>query len=91
MPLPIQDVPSRGWGEDFWVRVTERSGGFFRGVVDNPLIETRLHGLKQNDEIIFNEDHILTVHDIHRQELVSGMDVADLKELAQWVGQIRRG
>jgi len=88
VPLPKQDIPSRGWGEDFWVQVTEKSGDFFRGVVDNPLVETRLHGLKQGDEIIFNEDHILTVHDIHRQELVSGMDMADLKELAQWVGQI---
>jgi len=54
------------------------------------LSKTRLHGLKQGDEIIFNEDHILTVHDIHRHELVAGMDEADLKELAQWVGQIRR-
>ena len=90
MPLPIQNVPSRGWGEDFWVRVEETSGSFLRGVVDNPLVETRLHGLKQGDEIIFNEDHILTVHDIHRHELVAGMDEADLKELAQWVGQIRR-
>ena len=91
MPLPIQDVPSRGWGEDFWVRVTEKSDKFFRGVVDNPLVETRLHGLKQGDQIIFHEDHILAVHDIHRQELVAGMDVDDMKELAQWVGQIRRG
>lgn len=90
MPLPIQNVPSRGWGEDFWVRVEERSGGFFRGVVDNPLIEKRLHGLKQGDEIVFHEDHILAVHDIHRQELVSGMNMDDLKELAQWVGQNRR-
>lgn len=90
IPLPNQNVPSRGWGEDFWIRVTERSGGFFRGIVDNPLAETRLHGLKQGDEIVFHEDHILAVHNIHRQELVSGMDVDDLKELAQWVGQIRR-
>jgi hypothetical protein len=90
VPLPKQDIPSRGWGEDFWARVTERSGAFFRGVVDNPLVETRLHGLKQGDEIVFHADHILAVHDIHRQELVSGMDVDDLKKLAQWVGQIRR-
>ncbi|MAX38807.1 MAG: hypothetical protein CME33_19800 [Gimesia sp.] len=69
----------------------ERSGGFFRDAVDNPLVETRLHRLKQSEEIVFHEDHILAVHDIHRQELVSGMDVDDLKELVQWVGQIRRG
>lgn len=90
VPLPKQAVPSRGWGEDFWVRVTERSGSYFRGVVDNPLVEARLHGLKHGSEIVFDEDHILAVHDIHRQELVVGMDMADLKELAQWVGQMRR-
>lgn len=72
------------------MRITERSGNYFRGVVDNPLVEARLHGLKQGDQIVFHEDHILAVHDIHRQELVVGMDVADLKELAQWVGQMRR-
>jgi hypothetical protein len=90
VPLPKQAVPSRGWGEDFWVRVTERSGEFFRGVVDNPLAEARLHGLTQGDQIVFHEDQILAVHDIHRQELVAGMEVADLKELAQWVGELRR-
>ncbi|OYW21023.1 MAG: hypothetical protein B7Z55_06300, partial [Planctomycetales bacterium 12-60-4] len=90
VPLPKQQVPSRGWGEDFWVRVDERSGTFFRGIVDNPLVETRLHGLQQGDAIVFHQDHILAVHDIHRHELVAGMDAADLKELAQWVGELRR-
>ena len=85
VPLPKQNIPSRGWGEDFWVQVTERSGTFFRAVVDNPLAEARLHGLNQGVEIIFHEDHILAVHDIHRQELVVGMDEADLKELTQWM------
>lgn len=89
VPLPKQAVPSRGWGEDFWVRVTERSGSFFSGIVDNPLVEARLHGLKQGEEIVFHEDHILAVHDIHRQELVAGMDAADLKELAQWLASFR--
>jgi hypothetical protein len=89
MPLPKQAVPSRGWGEDFWVRVTERSGGCFKGVVDNPLAEARLHGLQQGDEIMFHQDHILAVHDIHRQELVVEMDPAELKELAQWLGSQR--
>ena len=36
-PLPRQNVPSRGWGEDFWVRVVDRDGALFEGVVDNPL------------------------------------------------------
>ena len=85
LPLPKQNIPSRGWGEDFWAKVTERSGTFFRAVVDNPLAEARLHGLDQGAEIIFHEDHILAVHDIHRQELVVGMDEADLKELTQWM------
>jgi ASC-1-like (ASCH) protein len=58
--------------------------------MDNPLAEARLHGLKQGDEIIFHEDHVLAVHDMHRQELVSEMNVADLKEFAEWVGQMRR-
>ena len=90
VPLPKQNIPSRGWGEDFWVQITERSGSYFRGVVDNPLVEARLHGLKQGDEIVFHEDHILAVHDIHRQELVVSMNVTELKELAHWVGQMRR-
>lgn len=89
VPLPKQNVPSRGWGEDFWVRVEERSESYFRGTVDNPLVEARLHGLKQGDEIVFHEDHMLAVDDIHRQQLVLGMDVADLKELAQWVASLK--
>ena len=90
VPLPKQNIPSRGWGEDFWVKVSERCGDHFRGVVDNPLAEARLHGLNQGDEIIFHEDHILAVHDIHRQELVAGMDEADLKELTQWLAEYHR-
>lgn len=84
--LPRQNVPSRGWGEDFWVRVIEREERFFKGVVDNPLYEARLHELHQGDEIVFHEDHILAVHGIHRQELVSGMGETDLKELVKWLG-----
>ena len=91
VPLPDQDIPSRGWGEDFWVQVKERSNAFLVGVVDNPLVETKLHGLKSGDEIVFHEDCVLAVHDAHRQELVLSMDVADLKELAQWVSRMRRG
>ena len=53
--------------------------------MDNPLAESRLHGLNQGDDVVFHENHILAVHDIHRQELVSGMDAAALKELAQWL------
>ena len=89
LPLPKQDVPSRGWGEDFWTRVTEREGQFFKGVVDNPLYEARLHELRQGDTVFFHEDHILAVHGSHREEIVLGMDTADLKMLAQWLGTQR--
>lgn len=88
-PLPTQGVPSRGWGEDFWVQITERDGDVFRGLVDNPLVESRLHGLKLRDEIVLHTNHILAVHDIHRRELVSCMSEADLKELAKWLAEIR--
>jgi hypothetical protein len=89
LPLPKQHVPSRGWGEDFWVRVKERDEQFLKGSVDNPLVESRLHGLRQGDEILFQEDHILAVHSIHRQELVLDMSAEDLKELAQWLASQR--
>ena len=90
MPLPNQKVPSRGWGEDFWVRITERRGDFLKGIVDNPLVEARLHDLHQGEGIVFHKNHILAVHGSHRQELVSGVNVADLKELAQWLASLRQ-
>jgi hypothetical protein len=84
--IPTQNVPSRGWGEDFWVRITERDGDYCVGLVDNPLYEARLHGIKQGDEILFTVDHMLAIHDIHRQELVLSMESDDLKKLAEWLG-----
>ena len=89
VPLPKQDVPSRGWGEDSWMRVSERDGKWFRGVVDNPLYEARLHELHQGDSIFFHEDHILAVHGSHRKEIVLEMDATELKTLAQWIGTQR--
>ena len=88
MPLSEQAVPSRGWGEDFWVEISARSGEYFEGRVDNPLYEARLHGVRQEDSILFHQSHILAVHDIHRQQIVQGMDAVDLKELAQWLGSL---
>lgn len=85
LKLPIQDIPSRGWGEDFWVQVSERDDEHFKGTIDNPLYEARLHELQQGDEIVFHKNHILAVHGIHREEMVLGMDEADLRELAQWI------
>jgi len=84
-PLPKHHIPSRGWGEDFWGQVTERDGQFLKGVVDNQLVESRLHGLHLGDEIMFHEDHILAIHSIHRQELLLGMDATEVKELARWL------
>lgn len=88
--IPRQDIPARGWGEDFWLQVTGRDEKFLTGKVDNPLYEARLHGLNAGDEIVFHEDHILSIHDIHRQELVFGMDDADLKQFAQWLGSQKK-
>ncbi|NQV25457.1 MAG: hypothetical protein HQ518_13945 [Rhodopirellula sp.] len=89
VPLPEQSVPSRGWGEDFWVRVTERQGQHLKGVVDNSLVESRLHELCREDEIFFHEDHILAVHASARSQLLLSMDADDLKELAEWLGTQR--
>ena len=86
LPLPEQNVPARGWGEDFWVQVIDREEGYFLATVDNPLVESRLHELNKSDEIVFHTNHLLAVHSVHRQELVLGMDPGELKELAQWLG-----
>lgn len=85
LPLPEQNLPSRGWGEDFWVQVTEREGPWLKGIVDNPLFEARLHDLRQGDTIYFHEDHMLAVHGSNREEIVLGMDAVDLKTLAEWL------
>ena len=83
--LPTQEVPSRGWGEDFWVRVIDRDEQFFKGTVDNPLYEARLHELHQGDEIVFHEDHILSVHANHYNMIVARMNEKDLRDFARWV------
>ena len=88
VPLPAQAVPSRGWGEDFWVQVVVQDDDWFRAVVDNPLYEARLHEVRAGDQIVFHADHILAVHPLHRQDMVMGMDAADLKQLVQWLGTL---
>ncbi|QDT12740.1 hypothetical protein [Planctomycetes bacterium K23_9] len=89
LPHPHQDVPGRGWGEDFWVQVdsccVSGTGELFLGRIDNHLAEHRLHGMNYGDEIVFHRNHILAIHSINRTELVSLMNVADLKELAAWI------
>lgn len=88
-PLPNQNVPLRGWGEDFWENVIGRNGEWFQAVVDNCLHEARLHGLDLVERIYFHEDHVLAVHGSHRQEIVLSMDAVDLKILAQWLDEER--
>jgi len=88
MDVPAQNVPSRGWGEDFWVQITEREDKFLKGVVDNMLVEARLHCVSRGDEIILQEKHVLAVHNSHRAELVSGMNADELKALALWLGSM---
>lgn len=90
VPLPLQKIPSRGWGEDFWVQVTERAGSVFRGTIDNPLAEAHLHGLRLDDQIVFHADHVLAVHHTHRQELILSMNEADLKEMTLWLATVLR-
>jgi len=78
-------IPSRGWGEQFWVKVTARQDGRLSGVVDNTLYETYLHGLEFGDPIVFEEDHILTVHPSHDRDLLNNMDAADRADHLKWV------
>jgi hypothetical protein len=87
VPLPPQNVPSRGWGEDFWVKVDDRQGDVFRAIVDNPLYESRLHNLKLGDVIYFESRHVLAIHPSHRQQMLMGMDDSEIRQLVDWLGQ----
>ena len=81
--IPKQPVPSRGWGEQFWVQITARHGQLFQGRIDNTLYESRLHGLNEGDEITFHEDHILAVHGSHSQEIWLSMNEEELLEFGE--------
>lgn len=83
--IPRQPVPSRGWGEQFWVQVSQRDKQTLLGRVDNPLYESRLHGIEQDAELTFQEDHILSIHGIHNEPLIQRMSEGDLAEFAEWV------
>ncbi|MEO1996992.1 MAG: hypothetical protein ABGZ17_17125 [Planctomycetaceae bacterium] len=78
-------IPSRGWGEQFWVKIVERRGSRLRGIVDNTLYETHLHGLGLGDRVVFDEDHILTVHASHDPEILKNMCADDLQDHLKWV------
>jgi hypothetical protein len=90
MTEPEEVPPSRGFGEDFWVEVTERSGAFFKGRVDNTLAETPRHNLQHGDAVVFHEDNVLSVYDC--EEILHGMEVEDGIEFARWIlSQAGRG
>lgn len=89
LPLPSQNVPSRGWGEDFWIQVTAIEQCWLKGRVDNPLAETRLHEIAPDSEIICSLDHVLAIHPSHRMEMVSQMTPEQIKELTEWLASLR--
>lgn len=80
-----QNVPSRGWGEQFWVQVTDRVGDRILARVDNHLYETRLHGLEMGSDICFLESHILAIYPLHNRELLEDMDEEELASFRKWL------
>jgi len=48
-------------GERFWVKVTKISKNKIYGKVDNDLLYTHVHGLKDGDKVILTLDDVLTV------------------------------
>ncbi len=88
-PQQAAATAGRGWGEDFWVQVEVRDGKLLCGSVDNHLLESRFHGVEYGARLYFSEDQILAVHGSHRLELVQGMTVEELQELALWLGTLR--
>ncbi|MEC9097460.1 MAG: hypothetical protein VX776_12545, partial [Planctomycetota bacterium] len=81
-------IPSRGWGEDFWVQIVGRDADCLQGRVDNHLYETKLHEIEFGSIIEFTIDHVLAVHPIHREELVLSMAPDEVKEFAVWLGTL---
>jgi hypothetical protein len=84
-PISPQPVPSRGWGEQFWVKIVERDAQYLAGEIDNPLYEARLNGLNHGDTICFRQEHILIVHPSHGRELVSRMSEEEAADFWRWV------
>ena len=85
LEVPRQPVPARGWGEEFWVCITEREDTWLRGEIDNYLYESKLHGLDQGTTIVFRESHILSVHPVHNSDIMSRMDDDDCQAFGQWL------
>jgi hypothetical protein len=85
LAVPLQEVPSQGWGEEFWVKVTQRQDWRLRGVIDNHLYETKLHGLQEGDEIVFQVDHILSIHSSHNEAIIMRLSEDDRQQFGQWL------
>ncbi len=85
VPIPKESPPARGWGEQFWVKITARSGPWLTGTVDNRLHETRLHELSLGDPLTMHEDHILAVHRRHHHDLLGRMSQAELIAFGHWL------
>ena len=86
-PVPSQKVPSRGWGEQFWLRVTCRKGDYFQGTVDNTLHETPLHELQRGAAVIFHGDHILAIHQEHYRDILLAMNEEEHRAMEAWIRQ----
>jgi hypothetical protein len=85
MAGPTHSEPARGWGEQFWVKITSRAGEWLTGVVDNPLQEKRLHELDLGDTLSFHETHVLAIHRIHHNDLLLRMSEEELVIFGKWL------
>jgi hypothetical protein len=61
------DNPGGCDGERFWVIVNGVFAGpdgkkFYRAEVNNDLVYTQHHGLKDKDEVVFSAEHVLTIY-----------------------------
>ncbi len=85
IPAPQGSAPARGWGEQFWVRITSRAGEWLTGIVDNSLQESRLHELNRGDPVTLHENHILAVHRSHHNDLLRRMNEVELVAFGRWL------
>lgn len=47
--------------ERFWVQIREVNGSDIQGVIDNDLVNTHKHGLKDTDLITFHSDNVFQI------------------------------
>ena len=69
--------------------VTERDGAFLKGRITSPLALNPLHGLRQDDVIVFRADHIVKIKDTRR--MWSAVEEADrgsfVDEYRSWISK----